>query len=162
MSKHPLLPHHYTDSATKSAILFALSPYKITLREDIANPNLKWNLSKAWQDAETVLARRNWKYRGAGEELEKEYEFSADSESEVEELNLIIAGLVAYEILEPESGVAIRRLEYKKGGEVSIIISKQTTEILKQLFPGTQQVEETGNSNNLLTYFRRLFCRKKN
>jgi hypothetical protein len=148
MSKHPLLPKDYSDSATQSAIIFALSPYKITDRNIVINPQLKWNLHKAWGDAHELLASGAWKYRG-NNTAEIGYEFVANTDKEIEELNTIIAGIVAHQILEPEYGLAFQRIDYKKGGEVSLFVSASVGEKLKQLLPARAllPVSETSHSH---------------
>jgi hypothetical protein len=132
MSRHPLLPKQYTDSNTQSAILFALGPHKINDRADIANPQLKWNLTQAWKDSEELLAGAQWTVLSA---LGEEYEIAADSENEIEALNPMIAGIVAYEILNPESGISLKRVEHRKGGEMALIISGDVVQKLKKLLP---------------------------
>lgn len=135
MSKHPFLPKEYSDSATQTAILFALSPYKILDRSDIVNPNLKWDLLKAWQDAEILLKKRVWKRRDNEDASEISYELAADTDTDIDELNCIIAGIVAYQILEPDSGLAIGRIAHRKGGEMVMIISAYVADKLKELIP---------------------------
>jgi len=160
MTRNPLLPEDYPDSATQASILFALSPYKISERNDISNPVLKWNLPRAWKNAEESFLLARWKKIGADEISEGGYTLSANSEAEIEQLNAIIAGIVAYQILEPESEVAFRRLVHKKGGEVSLVISLEVLEKLKKLIPALSFSNHHENQQkswwwNLWSFFTR-------
>jgi len=134
---NPLLPKEYTDSSVQSAILYALAPYKINPRGDVINPNLKWNLSKAWKEAEVLLPKANWRRKEDDEvdELAAGYELSAYSDAEVETLNSIVAGIIAYQTMEPDSGFSIRRVEHRKGGEMALIISGYALEKIREKFP---------------------------
>ncbi len=138
MAKHPLLPKEYTDSATQSAIFYALNSYKITERPDVVNPQLKWNLHKAWQDAKELLARSKWQFRGDSENIHAGYELSANSEKEMHNINIIMAGIVACQIIEPEYGLTFSSIEHKKGGEITLVISSPMANILKGMFPGVR------------------------
>ena len=155
MTKNPLLPKEYSDSGTQSAILFAFGPHKINDRSDIANPQLKWNLQQAWQHSQELLAGAKWTPRSA---LEEEFEISADSDKEIEALQPMIAGIVAYEILHPESGISLKRVEHRKGGEMALVISGDVLIKLKKLLPESPESDVIGSGKrwwSMLNWIKR-------
>src|SRR5262249_40319463 len=147
MSKNPLLPGDYRDSVIQANILYALKKYENPGTSGIINPQIKWKLHQAWEEAEELLARSRWHYRESPilDAAETEYELTADSDDEVDRVNTIIAGLVAYQIMNPERKVALRRIEHKKGGEMSLVVSSKIAKILKELFPTMRLGGENDN-----------------
>ncbi len=137
MSRNPLLPDRYTDASLQASILYALRPYVITDRSDIVNPQMKWNLQKAWNEAEDLFAKSIWKQR----EADGTYELSADTDHEIDNLNTIIAGVMAHEIMHPDEGLYIRRVEHRRGGEVALIIASSAADALQEMFPMARYIE---------------------
>jgi len=140
MKKHPLLPASYSDGTLQAAILQALKPYETTQRNDVVNPHLKWNLRKAWNDSEELLAKGGWKKKN--DDTLSGWELAADSDGEVDNLNRVLAAVVARQIIEEESGYAVRRIEYKKGGEVNLLISDEMKDILQKAYPGAKFIAD--------------------
>ena len=156
MAKNALLPDSYKDSITQTGIMYALKEYEVPGAEAVVNPNTKWNLHKAWARAEELLPRTHWQNH---HDDESEYELSADSDEEVERLNQIIAGIVAYQIMNPKDKIFLRHIEHKKGGEVTLVISALTGELLKRKFPmlllpGETRHEEEGGKKHFLDYLK--------
>ncbi len=131
MTKHPLLPENYGDAKMHTSILHALKPYEYAAGSVVANPQLKWDLASAWDDAQTLLQRGDWHE----DRDNAAWQRIADNEEEKDNLDIIIAGMVARQMLEPESGYTIRRIEHKTGGEMVLTISNTVAEVLKQDFP---------------------------
>lgn len=133
MPKSLLLPKDYIDPVTRSIIFYALKPYENPNTEEAINPNIKWDLRKAWNAGEDVIAQSRWQ---AKDTLGvREYEFAADTDAELESANIIIAALIAYQTMNPDEPVAIRRIEHTKGGEMVIVISAAAADALKKLIP---------------------------
>jgi hypothetical protein len=135
--KSLLLPKEYTlDITLQTTILSALSPYRITQRNDIINPKATWDLTRAWEDAVIFLRRSTWiLYDNPEYSPEIRYEMQADSECEIDCMHTVIAGIVAYQLMEPESGISIRQVKHKPGGEVALIVTTHVADLLKKLFP---------------------------
>jgi hypothetical protein len=160
MAKSLLLPKDYTDPVTRSTIFYALKPYENPGTEEIVNPLAKWDLRKAWNLAEEALSESRWRLRD-DLEVTQEYELAADTDNEIERANLIIAGIVAYQIMNPDSKIGLRRIEHKKGGEMSLIISAAAAAELKKLVPkfgssGSASAKE-GGLGNLVSYALKIF-----
>lgn len=140
MTKHVLLPDTYKDSATHAAILSALKPYEMPGASAINNPNTRWNLHKAWEEAGDLLEHSRWHYndKKSFDVESAEYLFPAYTNMEIEHANIIMAGIVAGQILNPEKEIFMRRIEFKKGGEVDLAISSSVAGMLRDAFPGMQ------------------------
>ncbi len=161
MTKHPLLPKDYTDSITHANIIYALNIYANEGSEGVANPRLKWDLHSAWEDAQELLAKSHWRYN-TGEDLDKnyaDYVLAAYTEDEIEDLNKIIAGIVGHQILEPDTQIAFRRIEHKKGGEMSLIISNSVAEVLNKRFPSLTSKGEGQAGSNTLKAIKDTLCK---
>lgn len=137
MAKNPLLPGDYIDSVTQATILFALKPYENEDSSGVSNPNLKWKIHQAWEDAGEQLAHSHWQSHSsiAFEEEGSAFEISADADAEIDRLNTIIAGIVAYQIINPDTKIALHSILHKKGGEVTLVIENYAARALKELFP---------------------------
>jgi hypothetical protein len=133
--KHPLLPECYTDEATHRLVLSALSPYERGTRDRItlSNPVVKWDLQKAWDAAQPVLKTARWHYRGIKDDDTPiaEWEMTADNDEEKDNLYTLIAGIIARQIMEPESGYSLLRVEVRKGGEIGLFISGPMQALLR-------------------------------
>ena len=137
MPKNILLPREYDTPAIQAAILCALKEYDQCGNIFVDNPQVKWDLHKAWRQAEALLTSSRWKHRGHiafGADF-SEYELSAETEGEIREANTIIAGIVAYQIMYPELRVVIRDIIHRKGGAISIVISAWVAETLQEMVP---------------------------
>ena len=136
----PMLPKEYADSATKTAIYHALKPYESPGTGDIVNPLVRWDVYRAWSDAQEWLALSRWRYNDSRvvEKDNAEYELAADTDEETDHANIIIAGLVAFQFLHPESKISIHRIEHKRGGEMELVISHDTALELLQKVPTMQ------------------------
>jgi len=171
VTRHSLLPENYKDPATRAAILFALKPYENPGGGGANNPNVRWNLHKAWEEAENLLAHIRWRHVEslAFDPETAEYELSGYTDEDSKRINIAMAGIVAYQIMEPDSGVSIRRLEHKKGGEVNLVISHAVAEALKALAPsmvlasGAQDAgkEENPAPKSFLDYMPSVFQKLK-
>lgn len=138
MAKHSLLPEIYKDSATHTAIIFALKPFENKAISDANNPALKWNLYKAWDKAEELLEHSRWLFddSSAFDPQTMEYVLSAYTDKERERNDGIIAGIVGYQMLNPQEGIAIRRIEFRKGGEINIVLSHPVAKSLQEKVAG--------------------------
>lgn len=165
MTKHTLLPDNYQDSITKTAILFALKPYTNPGSGNMSNPHMRWDLHKAWGKAEDLLPHSRWRYIEslAFDPETAEYALSAYTDTEVERMNIVIAGIVAYQIMNPEEGIFLQRVEHKKGGETMLVISHSAAEALKKILPamtlaGKTHEEEKPETpfvgRSILSYFK--------
>lgn len=150
MTKTPLLPplpREYVDSATKTSIYHALKPYENPGSDNVVNPQMKWDLHKAWNDAQELLAHSRWHYNDSHvvEKENAEYELAADTDEEMDRVNTIIAGIVAFQMLNPKEKISIHRIEHKKGGEMNVTVSHVAALELKkknlslQLLDGSRQ-----------------------
>jgi hypothetical protein len=136
MPKHPLLPENYTDATMHAAILRALKPYELETPEKVVNPLLKWDLNTAWMEAQDLLADADWHPHAAlAADAKTGWEMAADTDDEIDEVNRVFAALVARQMLDPGSGFAVRSVQYRKGGEMALIISPAMQKILQKLYP---------------------------
>jgi hypothetical protein len=132
--KHPLLPPNYIDASMHATIISSLAPYERI--PDSKDPHFRWDLQKAWQEAQPILKRAHWRYNGGDLEdtADAGWELAANTEQEQKDLHTIVAGVVAHQLENSGSELAIRRVEYRKGGEVALIISNHMQDRLSQMF----------------------------
>lgn len=130
--KHPLLPDQYGEASMQTAIISALNRYERI--GESADPHFKWDLRKAWQEAKPYLQTAEW-HSQAGDAEEGAWELAADTDDESAILHIILAGLVARQMDDPESDLSVRRIDYRKGGETALIVSDAVKQKLHALFP---------------------------
>ncbi len=141
-----------------AAILSSLAPYERIA--DSKDPHFRWDLPKAWREAQPLLKRAHWRYNGGdGEDTaDAGWELTASTEQEQKNLHTIVAGIVAHQIEDPDSKLAIRRVEYRAGGETGLIISNHMKAQLADMFPAARyegfnveagRAEESENARRL-------------
>lgn len=123
-----------------AAILSSLAPYEKIA--DSKDPHFKWDLPQAWKDAQPLLKKATWRYHGgeAEDTADAGWELTANTDAEKKDLHTIMAGVVAQQIENPGAKLALRRVEYRRGGEAGLIISNHMQRQLEQIFPGAAYI----------------------
>lgn len=138
ITKHPLLPETYTDASLQSTLLAALAPYIKTA--DSQNPQFRWDLPAAWADAKELLLGARWRLH------HEQWELAADTDEEIRDLHAIAAGIVARQLEDPNGSLDLRRIEFRKGGEVALVISDEVQAHLAKLFPNAHYAQAGENA----------------
>jgi hypothetical protein len=132
--QHSILPYPYARGPLHQTVIEALSPY---ISGDAAAQ--AWDLEKAWNEARRLLAKKEWKYHNPGADfdvVEVEFTLRGNAAFEKAELNTIVAGIVAKQMMEPQSGVAVKRIERTRKGDMNVVLSPHSAHALRQLVPG--------------------------